>query len=441
MREDFLKRVYENMPRRIKSALSPIFVSMMVRHPEFKKTWRELEAFDRLTDKEKELVQISKLRSILSYANEYVPFYRERFLDSGIVPEEVDSLDAISALPLLEKSEAIDAGESIHSQERTLKYFRTFTGGSSGQALTVLLDRKSIYRERAFACYSYAKHGFDPLRSKTAAFWGHNKPGDYYFSPLKNEIVISPFRLHREASAAAIVRDIQSFGATFLAGYPSAIFQLVQMMEKENLMLEVEHIFYYAENYEQDRREYVDNYLGCSSSSNYGHTEHAVFASVEDDGCHFNRLYGYTELLPTDIPNEYRIVCTGFTSKKMPLIRYATDDVVQITPDGTYQILGHKKSDVVLLGKDGSEIFKGAMTLHVPQLKKIRAYQFHQTQVGKAELRIIEHAPLDDEELRHLQNYLERRTEGLLDVTIHPVTEVLTTKRGKALWAVVEIQE
>ena len=33
--------------------------------------------------------------------------------------------------------------------------------------------------------------------------------------------------------------------------------------------------------------------------------------------CTFNDYYGLTELIPTDDQNEYRIVCTGFMSKKM----------------------------------------------------------------------------------------------------------------------------
>lgn len=46
--------------------------------------------------------------------------------------------------------------------------------------------------------------------------------------------------------------------------------------------------------------------------SYYGHTERACFAEIYDSGCIFNDFYGYTELLPTEIENEYKIVCTGF---------------------------------------------------------------------------------------------------------------------------------
>lgn len=441
MNGNSLKLLYEKIPTRLKSALSPVFVRAMVENPEFKTAFEELERFDNLSPKEREAVQLNKLRDTLHYAGQHVPYYRDLFARYDFDPSRLESAEQISRLPLLEKSMAIEAGKSLYSDDKALDFFETFTGGSSGQALKVLLDKDSVYRERAFACHSYLKHGFDPVRSKTAAFWGHNRQKDYYYSPLKNEIVISPFRLYREQSASKIVNDIVKFGATFLGGYPSAIFQLVKMMESEGLHMPIEHIFYYAENYEPDKRDFVNSYLGCTSSSDYGHTEHAVKAEVGDDFVEFNDLYGLTELVPTDIDGEYRIVCTGFTSKKMPLIRYATDDVVRVDEDGKRRLIGHKRSDVFLTGKNGAKIFKGAMTLHVSEMGRVKAYQYYQTRPGSVTLRIVAPDGLSSEEKSAITSYIERRVEGLLDVHLEQVDEIKMSTRGKAIWAVVENQD
>lgn len=441
MSRSTLKAMYEKIPTSVKAAFSPFFVHAMVDNPEFKRTWEELERFDAMSGDERHALQLVKLRETLAYARDDVPYYGRLFEERDVDLSREDILTELAKLPLLEKADAIAARDSLYSIDPRLKYFETFTGGSSGQALRVLLDQNSVYRERAFACHTYAKHGFDIRKSRTAAFWGHNKQMDYYYSPLKNEIVISPFRLYREQSARGIVRDIRKFGATFLAGYPSAIFQFVQLMKREGLTLPVEHIFYYAENYDPDKRVFVDSYLKCTSSSDYGHTEHAVKAEVGDDSVEFNDLYGYTELLPSDEPGEFRIVCTGFTSKKMPFIRYATDDVVKIGADGKRCLIGHKRSDVFLLGKGGARIFKGAMTLHVDELSGIGAYQYYQSEPGRAKLLIVAPGGLTKTQEDNVMGYINRRTEGLLDVEIEYVNEVKVSKRGKALWAVVETSE
>lgn len=433
-----LKKLYEMVPTGIKSALSPLFVKAMIDNPEFKKTYEALERFDCMTPEERKVEQLEQLKDVLTYAGEHVPYYKRIFAAAGFDPKLFSSFEQLGKLPLLEKSMAIDAGEELYSNDNSLSYFETFTGGSSGQALRVLLDNSSVYRERAFACHAYAKYGFDVRKSKTAAFWGHNKQMDYYYSPLKNEIVISPFRLYREQSARSIVADIRKFGATYLAGYPSAIFQMVKMMEAEGLTLPIEHVFYYAENYEPDKRDYVNDYLGCTSSSDYGHTEHAVKAEVGDDFVEFNDLYGYTELLPTDVDGEFRIVCTGFTSRKMPLIRYVTDDVIQMGSDGKRRLVGHKRSEVYLVGKNGSKIFKGAMTLHVSQMSKVKAYQYRQSEPGKATLCLVAPSGLSSDEMAEIASYVERRVEGLIDIDIELVDAVKTSTRGKFIWAVVD---
>lgn len=433
-----LKKLYELIPTGVKSAFSPLFVRAMVDNPEFRTTYEELNRFDRMGPGERKAAQFRRLKEVLTYAGEHVPYYRRVFLESHFDPEGFTSPEQLKRLPLLEKSTAVEVGEGLYSDDTALRYFETFTGGSSGQALRVLLDNSSVYRERAFACHSYAKHGFDIRKSRTAAFWGHNKQMDYYYSPLKNEIVISPFRLYREQSAKHIVEDIRRFGATFLAGYPSAIFQMVRMMEAERLTLPIEHVFYYAENYEPDKRDFVDSYLHCTSSSDYGHTEHAVKAEVGDDFVEFNDLYGFTELVPTDADNEFRIVCTGFTSRKMPLIRYATDDVVQVDLDGRRRLIGHKRSETCLIGKNGSKIFKGAMTLHVSQMAKVKAYQYRQSEPGKATLCLVAPSGLSPDERGQIAAYVERRVEGLLDINIKLVDELKTSTRGKSIWAVVD---
>lgn len=436
-----LKSMYEKVPTQVKRAFSPVFVNLMVRNPEFTKTWHELNVFESSTTAVQQKMQLDKLRDTLIYAQNNVPYYKRIFKECDFAPERMTSAEEISCLPLLEKSLAVALGEDLYSNDSNLQYFETYTGGSSGQALKVLVEQQSVYRERAFACHSYVKYGFDLYKSKTAAFWGHNKQQDYYYSPLKNEIVISPFRLYRENTAQKIVEDITRFGATYLAGYPSAIFQFVQMLDREAITIPVDHIFYYAENYEPDQRDYVNAYLKCSSSSNYGHTEHAVFADVTDNSCTFNKMYGYTELVPTETPDEYRIVCTGFTNRKMPLIRYATDDVVVIDRDGNQRLQGHKQSDIHLVGQNGSKIFKGAMTLHVEELKKISSYQYFQDTPGKAELRIVENEALTEAEKQSIMSYLNRRTEGLLKVSIVAVDSIPLSTRGKHIWAQNAINE
>ncbi len=431
-----LKELYEKIPKGVKYAFSPVFIRVMVKNKTFQQTWKELDAFDAMSPADRKDFQLKALRDTLCYAYEHVPYYRRVFDERGFDPKQLSSFADMERLPLLEKDEAIAAGEALYSDDEHLSYYKTFTGGSSGKALTVLLDKASIYKERAVVTHYLKQFGYDPLRTKTVAFFGHNKDQDYYYSPLKNEIVISPFRLFRDGQLDAICEDIEKFGASFIMGYPSAIYLFAQLLERAGRRIRFERVVYYAENCSPEEKVYIERVLGCPVESYYGHTERAVFAEIHDTGCVFNDYYGYTELVPTGEPNEFRIVCTGFLSRKMPLIRYATDDVVQLDANGAPRLVGHKRSEVHLVSKNGQEIFKGAMTLHVEELKKIKRYQYVQNEPGKVELRIVQAEPLSESELKSVRDYITRRCEGLLDVEIKFVQELQLTTRGKYNWAV-----
>ena len=440
MNTNSLKTIYEKMPKIVKYPLAPFFIRTVINNPIYKSTYSEIESFQDLNNEQKKARQFVLLKETLIIAYNNVPFYRKRFDEVGFNPNNLNCFDDICVIPLLTKDQAVEAGSLIYSTDN-IKYFESFTGGSSGRALKVLLDKDSIYKERAFANHNLARFGYNPAKSRTLAFWGHNKDTDYYYSPIKNEIVVSPFQLFDESKFETIWKEIEKFSPDFVAGYPSAIYQFAKLMERKNKVRKFVAVNFYAENYTDDIKEYIQKIMQCKAFANYGHTERSVFAEEYDEGYIFNDLYGYTEFLPTDIEGEFQIVCTGFISRKMPLIRYVTDDIVTFTPDGYAHIKGHKFSEVTLISKTGEKVFKGALTMHLEAFKNVKQYQYVQDEPGEAYLDLICIQPLTDEEKKEIMDYLNRRCEGLLDIEIREVDSLHLTRRGKYNWAVNNIKK
>lgn len=440
MNYDIIKKIYEKIPKRIKYAFSPIFIRFIISNPIFRKTYNDLCTFEKLTSENQLNIQFELLKEIIIYAYENTSYYKNLLNNIDLNPYKIKSVEEVKRIPLLTKDLAIEHASEIYSSEK-IDYFESITGGSSGRALKVLLDKDSIYKERAFICHYLSKYGYDYKKSRTLAFWGHNKDTDYYYSPLKNEIVISPFKLFDELGFDNVWKAIENFKPEFISGYPSAINLFVQLMEKHNKFMQFKLVDFYAENHTTEMKEYIEKTLNCKAVSNYGHTERAVFAELYDTGYLFNKLYGYTELLPTENDDEFQIVCTGFISHKMPLIRYVTDDIAKIDSYGNIKIQGHKFSEVQLIGKNGAKIFKGALTLHIEVFKKVRQYQYVQYQKGKAFLDLVLAEKLNDNDIKEILLYLDKRCEGLLDVELRFVDSIELTRRGKYNWAVNHIQD
>lgn len=435
---DVLKKVYEKTPNKIKFALQPLFVRVLTENPIFKRTYQELEEFDKLDKVRQKEKQFYKLKETLIYASQHVPYYNDLFKKVDFNPTEMSRIQEIEKLPILEKNVAVSVGEALYSDE-DIEYYTSYTGGSSGKALKCILDKDSYYKERAFFSYFLAPLGYNPKKSRTVSFYGHNKGKEYYFSPIKADITISPFRLFDEKNFESIYKLILEFHPDFITCYASAIVFFAKLCRKYHKELQLKGIVFTSENWSEEDRNYVEETFHCRAVSCYGHTERAVFGSIYKNNCVFHPLYGYTELVPTDEEDEYQVVCTGFLCKKLPLIRYLTDDTVKVDEDGNFKLIGHRKSDIHLIGKNGVEIFKGAMTLHIAETQKVSAYQYVQKEAGKAELHIVETEKLSQAEINRIENYIHVRCENMLDIRVKIVPEIKWTARGKYIWAISEI--
>lgn len=438
MNYNSIKKIYELMPKQIKFLFAPFFIRTITGNSIYKATMESLDQFEELSVEEKKAKQFALLKETLIYAYEHVPYYKRLFDSVSFSPQNMQSASDIEIIPLLTKDAAIEAGDDIYSTEK-INCYESVTGGSSGRSLKVILDKDSIYKERAFTNHFLGKYGYDLKKTRTLAFWGHNKDEDYYYSPLKNEIVISPFKLFDESSFKMVWNVVERFKPEFVSGYPSAIYTFAQMMERHGKKRKFKMVDFYAENHTPEMKEYIEKVLHCKAIANYGHTERAVFAEEYEEGYLFNDLYGYTEFLSTEIEGEYKICCTGFISRKMPLIRYVTDDVVRLNDKGFVDIQGHKFSEVSLVSKTGGKIFKGALTMHIDTFRKVKQYQYIQYDPGKVYLDLVLVEELTDKDKTAILDYLNRRVENQLDIELRIVDSIELTKRGKYNWAVNKI--
>lgn len=438
MNTEKLKSIYENMPKQLKYVMAPVFLYSVLGNKEYKKTYHAIEQFENLTEEEKNIETLSQLKEILVYAYNHTPYYNELFNSIGFDPEKVVSFADIERIPFMTKEIAVAQGDRMYSDESIPCYEAHTSGSSTGKVFRMLLDKRSIYKERAFVNHYLAKFGYNPQKTRTLAFWGHNKDADYYYSPIKNEIVISPFRLFKEDEFENVWSDITGFHPEMIAGYPSAIYIFAQLVRKYEKKLHLKLVEFYAENYTPEIKKYVEETFCCMATATYGHTERQVFGELYGNSYTFNGLYGYTELIPMEDEDGrvvYRIVCTGFNSRKMPMIRYLTDDAVVIDDSGLH-VQGHTTSEARVIGKNGVRIYKGTLAPHCEPFEKVKQYQFVQYEEGKVYLDLVLDKPFDQDDFDILNAYYKRKCEGILEIIIRIVDKIKLNERGKYSWLV-----
>ena len=85
-----------------------------------------------------------RFKTLVNYAYEHVPYYRNTWKNMEILPEDIRSYSDIEKLPIIDKHTVIKHFEEFISDEADVsKLIKHSTGGSSGVSLTVLYDENT----------------------------------------------------------------------------------------------------------------------------------------------------------------------------------------------------------------------------------------------------------------------------------------------------------
>jgi phenylacetate-CoA ligase len=194
--------------------------------------------------------------------------------------------------------------------------------------------------------------------------------------------------------------------------------------------LNLKGIFLISENIDSEQRDYIEQFFNVKSATFYGHSERVVFAEESEPYMYsFNPYYGYTEKIQQS-DGENLIVGTGFLCKTMPFIRYKTDDIC-FPENKFYRIEGKRNSKTGLYGKNNEFLGATGFVLGIPVFKNIITYQFIQKERGKSDMYIIVNKDFRKGELKMIKKEIDFQTNGIIDIDIKIVDNLVLTQRGK----------
>ncbi len=409
---------------------------------------------DRWTADQVREYQLKQLRDILQLAYDKSPYYRDSFAAAGVDPKLPGGFAELQKLPLIDK-QVINrhADELLTVAKDTAGIDYVSTGGSSGEPLRFLIgaDRSAI--EFAHLASSWFRVGYR-LSIPQAVFRGQVVADDnsglrHFYDPLLRRHQYSNFHMDDD-SIARYLKHISGLGPCYLQIYPSSLNMLIRYLNRKGVEppKNIKGLLMGSENvYEDDRRE-AEALFGVRYYSWYGHSEKLVLAAECEHSnlYHVFPTYGYCELVDeqgtviTTPGKSGEIVGTGFINRVMPFIRYRTGDYATYQGNhcercGRQQLLlsdirGHRTQEM-LVTKAGSLIPWTAVNVHDDTFDDVQQFQFSQTEIGRATLKVVPVGALDTD---RLEKDVAARLQGQLDFDIEIVDEIKLTARGKAVF-------
>jgi len=328
-------------------------------------------------------VQIKKLGRLIKDAGTNVPFYRRRFRESGIDPDQIDIASDFSRIEPLTKSDLLSASPSdlINRRFSSDKLAREVTTGSTGEPFTQLMEPAYVAKRNVRFLRGLMQAGYRPwhrimLVTETA------RPGPRYLGRWCYASI--------GARSADNAKAFLSYRPRVLYGCTTPLRLLAEQLQSANDALpRLRCVISTAEVLDAATRELLETVFRAPVRDFYGLTEMGLVAWQAGRADHYigEQNSVLIELIPLDNHSgRCRLLMTNLDLFAAPLIRYETGDIA-ITSNG--RITGFEGRELdVLTSSDGERISPYSITTRIQKLDGLRRFKLIETAVGAFTLRI-----------------------------------------------------
>lgn len=400
--------------------------------------------------------QSRRVRSQVTYAQRYVPYYRETMARLGLTPADFKTAADLPKLPIITRHDLQgDPEYFVSTQAPRNEYLKLCTSGSTGEPCTVYHDARSLFlnaaqsrREGALLTaligkYCGCRHTLVAVQ-KTAQIKIHAFLRARGFFPRK--VTIARQYLDVAAPIAQNLKALKEFKPQILRAYGSYYSLLLKNLPPDEDFPFPQVISYGADTMSPVMRKFITEELGLPILSSYGSIEilKIGFECLEHRGLHHN-----LDLYPVRLvdsrgreapPGEKGdVIVSNLLNRGTVLLNYRIGDMASWVPEPcpcgrTLPLLSFPdgRSDDSLLLPSGriiychvlNEIFKGE--------PDIWQYQTVHQEPRQVELRLVTREGTDHAGLgARMQQQMNELLQSEATVKVVFVDRVERTPAGK----------
>ena len=291
-------------------------------------------------------LQLERLKKVVKYAYERVPFYRKKFDEAGIKPEDIKSLEDIRYIPFTSKADlrevypfgmfAVPLSEivEIHS-----------SSGTTGKPVVIGYTKNDleVWKEvmaRSLTMIGITREDIIQIAYGYGLFTGGL---GFHYGALTIGATIVPVSAGNTRRQIELMRD---FGTTVLCCTPSYALYLAEYAKDEMGIdpsgLRLRMGSFGAEMWTEEMRREIEKRFGIKAYNVYGLTEiigpGVAHECQEQNGLHIWEDHFYPEIIdpetgePLTDGERGELVLTTLTKEGVPMIRFRTRDITSLLP-------------------------------------------------------------------------------------------------------------
>lgn len=307
-----------------------------------KKYWDK--KFETIPLKELERFQLDHLKKNIQRAYEKVPFYRNKFDETGMRPKDIKKLNDLAKLPFTQKTDLRDyypSGFLAVPMSRVSKIHAS--SGTTGKPVVSFytptdIDKWAECVARKLVAGGVSSKDVFQIALGMGLFTGGL---GYYHGALKVGAMIVPTASGQTERQIMLMQDFQTTAFTSTPSYALTIAERAQEMGIDLNRLRLRVGIIGAEPWSNEMRKEIEGKMGIKAVDTYGLTElcgpGVAYECQEQNGLHLNEDHFIPEIIDPStgqvlpLGTRGELVLTSIQREAMPMIRFRTRDITSLS--------------------------------------------------------------------------------------------------------------
>ena len=330
-----------------------------------------------------EALQLQRLKETVAHCMNS-PFYKKRFEEAGITPDDIKTLEDIKKIPFTTKADLRDTypfGIASVPLEKCVRLHSS--SGTTGNPTVILHTEQDLDEWANQVARNLWMVGLRPTDIfQNSSGYGMFTGGlGFQYGAEKLGMLTVPAAAGNSLRQIKFIKD---FGTTAIHAVPSYLTRLKEVMDQEGVdprrdtKLKVFAIG--AEPHSEEQRKRIEEMFGVKAYNSFGMSEMCGpgvgFECKEQNGLHFWEDYYIVEIVDPEtlepVPDGeiVELILTSIRREAMPLLRYRTRDLTRILGRTCPCGRNHVRVDRMKGRSDDMMVLKGVNIFPI-QIEKI----------------------------------------------------------------------
>lgn len=299
--------------------------------------------YETMSREQIETLQLERLQATVKHCMNST-FYKKRFEEAGLKPEDIKTLDDLRKIPFTTKQDLRETYPFGMASVPLRKCVRLHSSsGTTGNPTVILHTQKDIdeWANAVARCLWMVGLRPDDVFQNSSGYGMFTGGLGFQYGAERLGALTIPAAAGNSLRQIKFIKD---FGTTAIHAVPSYVTRLYEVMQSEGVDprrdTQLKVLAIGAEPHSEEQRKRIENMLGVKAYNSFGMSEMCGpgvgFECKEQNGLHFWEDYYIVEIVdpvtlePVPDGEIGELVLTTLNREAMPLLRYRTRDLTRV---------------------------------------------------------------------------------------------------------------